>query len=61
MVKIELAEKKVKLNQLAGKGFDNHSEFKAEMSANCLYFPVKLYIFNNLIVVAKVERILSFQ
>ena len=61
MVRIELADKKVKLSQLAGKAIDNHSEFRAEMSANSLYFPVKLYIFNNLIVVAKVERILSFQ
>ena len=61
MVKMQLAEKKVKLSQLAGKAIDSHSQFRAEMSANCLYFPVKLYIFNNLVVVAKVERILSFQ
>ena len=54
MVKLELAEKKVKLNQLAGRGIDSHSQFRAQMSANSLYFPVKLYILNNLIVIAKV-------
>jgi hypothetical protein len=61
MVRIELAEKKIKLNQLAGRALDTQSEFRAEMTANCLLFPVKLYIFNNLIIFAKVESILSFQ
>jgi hypothetical protein len=61
MAKNELAEKKIKLNQFAGRALDSQSEFRVEMSANSLYFPVKLYIFNNLIIITKVERILSFQ
>ena len=61
MARLELAEKKIKLNELAGRALDNHSEFRVEMTANCLYFPVKLYIFNNLVIVTRVERLLGFQ
>lgn len=61
MGRLEAQEKKVKLDRLFGKSIGNSSEFLVEMSADTLYFPVKLYIFNNLVIVASISSTLGIQ
>jgi hypothetical protein len=50
----------VKLDRLFGKTIGNTSDYLLEMGADSLYFPVKLYIFNNLVIVAKASNTLGF-
>ena len=51
----------MKLDRLFGKSIGNNSEYQVEMAADSLYSPVKLYIFNNLIIVANVDSTLGVQ
>lgn len=59
MISLEKQAKKTKLDQLFGKTIDHNSEYLVEMSADSLYFPVNLYIFNNLIIIAAVKSTLG--
>jgi hypothetical protein len=54
MGKLEADEKKRKLDRLFGKSIPDSSQYIVEMTAETLYFPVKLYIFTNLVIVASV-------
>lgn len=60
MGKLEADEKKRKLDRLFGKSIPDSSQYIIEMTADTLYFPVKLYIFSNLVIVASVEKIFGF-
>lgn len=60
MARLEAQDKKVKLDRLFGKSIGNSSDYLVEMSADSLYFPVKLYIFNNLVIVAAISNTLGF-
>ena len=61
MGNLEAASKKLKLDKFNGKTIDNSSIYIVEMTADTLYFPVKLYIFSNLIIISAVENIFGFQ
>lgn len=50
----------MKLDRLFGKPIGDSSQYLVEMTADTLYFPVKLYFFNNMIIVASIEKILNF-
>lgn len=60
MARLEAQDKKVKLDRLFGKSIGNTSEYIVEMSAESLYFPVKLYIFNNLVIISAISDTLGF-
>lgn len=60
MARLEAQDKKVKLDRLFGKSIGNTSEYIVEMSAESLYFPVKLYIFNNLVIISAISNTLGF-
>lgn len=48
------------MDRLFGKSIGNSSDYLVEMSADSLYFPVKLYIFNNLVIVSAISNTLGF-
>lgn len=54
MGKLEAQAKKIKLDRLFGKSIEDSSHYIVEMTADSLYFPVKMYIFSNLVIVSAV-------
>lgn len=59
MKRIEDQEKKVKLDRLFGEALKSNRFLISEMQASTIYFDAKLYIFNDLVIISKVEELLG--
>lgn len=59
MKNIEEQEKKVKLDSLFGGALKETRSFIAEMQADTIYFSGKIYIFNDMVIITKIESVLG--
>lgn len=59
MNSLEEQEKRVKLHQLFGGALKEGRSFLGEMQADTIYFNGKIYIFNDLIIITKIQSTLG--